>query len=96
MSHTCHAHNCTVNVPPRMLMCLKHWKMIPKELQSRIWKTYRPGQEKDKMPSEDYLLVQRACVWAVFVFEGGCKWEDVPEVSSTHYMIGPRVITNKK
>ena len=34
--HACHANDCEVSVPPRMLMCLKHWWMVPKEIQRRV------------------------------------------------------------
>ncbi len=89
MNHTCHAHACEVPVPPRMLMCLRHWRMVPKKLQSAVWATYREGQEIDKDPSDAYMLAQRAAVWAVWVKEGGCKIEDVPEVGTTQFMWGP-------
>lgn len=90
--HHCHAHGCTRNVPPKMLMCLKHWRMVPVKLQRAVWATYRAGQEIDKAPSDAYILAQRAAVWSVFVDEGGCKWPDVPEVGSTAFMIGPELI----
>lgn len=55
--HTCHATNCNQRVPPKMFMCLHHWRMIPPVMQKRIWAAYRPGQEVDKRPSEEYLKV---------------------------------------
>lgn len=63
--HTCHAKNCTKVVPPRLLMCLKHWRMVPRELQHAVWATYRPGQEVDKKPSRAYLDAARAAIEAV-------------------------------
>jgi len=67
--HTCHARNCTRAVPPKMFMCLKHWRMVPKPLQQAIWATYRPGQEQDKNPSEAYLHVARQAIDAVASWE---------------------------
>ncbi len=55
MSHTCHADNCKKEVPPKMFMCLAHWKMVPKDMQRNIWHHYRPGQERDKRPTINYL-----------------------------------------
>lgn len=92
MSHCCHAFECHKEIPPKLLMCIRHWKMVPKDIQSLVWKTYRPGQEIDKQPSQEYLLVQRSAVWAVAVREGKCRWEDVPEVGSKAYFIGPLVL----
>lgn len=70
MTHTCHAKGCDAAVPPRMLMCYPHWKMVPKMLQAAIWATYRPGQERDKRPSEAYMEAQRRAVHAVALLEG--------------------------
>ncbi len=46
MPHTCHAKRCMTPVSRRMLMCLRHWKMVPKSLQRDVWDTYSPGQER--------------------------------------------------
>lgn len=64
-AHHCHAKGCPKIVPPKLLMCLKHWRMVPRELQKAVWATYRPGQEVDKRPSEAYLKAARAAIDAV-------------------------------
>jgi hypothetical protein len=53
-----------------MLMCYKHWRMVPKALQQRVWATYRPGQEVTKDPSPEYLVAALAAVDAVADKEG--------------------------
>ena len=63
--HTCHAIECEVPVPPKMLMCLRHWRMVPKRLQNEVWAEYRPGQEVDKKPSRAYLAVMFRAIKAV-------------------------------
>ena len=63
--HTCHARGCTKPVPPRMLMCYPHWRMVPKALQRAVWATYRPGQERTKDPSPEYLDAAGAAIDAV-------------------------------
>jgi len=35
---------CNAHVQPEMLMCRKHWFMVPKPLRDRVWATYNPGQ----------------------------------------------------
>lgn len=70
MSHTCHAVNCTAEIPPKLFMCAKHWKMVPKKLQVNVWNEYRPGQEVDKRPSLAYLAVQQFAVGEVAAQEG--------------------------
>lgn len=68
--HTCHAHRCERVVPPRLLMCLAHWRRVPRRLQAGVWAHYRTGQEADKRPSLAYLLAARAAVLAVAAAEG--------------------------
>jgi hypothetical protein len=48
--HGCHWPGCTQQVPPAMWGCRPHWYTLPAELRARIWRTYRPGQEKDQSP----------------------------------------------
>lgn len=55
MKHLCHHPTCERPVPPEMLACKPHWFMLPDELRRQIWRTYRPGQEKDKRPSREYI-----------------------------------------
>lgn len=55
MSHTCHWPGCTVEVPPKMWGCKRHWFALPAAIRARIWKAYRPGQEVTKDPSAEYI-----------------------------------------
>lgn len=54
-AHLCHWKGCTTEVAPKLWGCPKHWFRLPKVLRSRIWATYRAGQEITKDPSEAYL-----------------------------------------
>lgn len=92
MPHFCHAFQCKKEVPPRMLMCAPHWRMVPARVQKQVWAHYRPGQEVDKNPSEAYLTVQRTAVWLVAVSEGKCGIEDVPMIGSADFKRGPRAL----
>lgn len=71
MSHHCHADGCQKEVPPKMFMCLKHWRMVPKTFQNEIWKYYRPGQEVDKKPSQDYVKATQLARAIVRLREAG-------------------------
>lgn len=71
MNHTCHAHGCTKRVPPKMLMCLKHWRMVPKFAQDDIWRTYVPGQEVRKDPTNEYMKAQQRAIVFVLMRERG-------------------------
>lgn len=74
MSHHCHATGCQQSVPPAVFMCKQHWFMLPRRMRDAIWRTYHPGQEDDKNPSDDYCRVARECV--IFVAEKEGKTPD--------------------
>jgi hypothetical protein len=57
--HTCHWPGCDRRVKPAIFMCRGHWYSLPIDLRGRIWRTYVPGQENTKTPSEQYLAVVR-------------------------------------
>lgn len=57
--HDCHWPGCGKQVPPAMWGCLKHWKMLPRVLQLKIWAAYKPGQEETLDVSEKYVKVAR-------------------------------------
>ena len=69
MNHHCHAHGCEVPVPPEMLMCKRHWFMVPKPIRDRVWATYRPGQCDDKDPSDPWHEAADAAIAAVYAKE---------------------------
>lgn len=58
--HACHWPGCPQQVPPAMWGCRPHWFTIPKVLRTRIWRTYKPGQEITMKPSQDYLAAAAA------------------------------------
>jgi len=70
MAHHCHATACPTDVPPEMLMCRKHWRMVPRFIQLRVWRFYRVGQCDDWNPSRAYCLAAKQAVIAVAQQEG--------------------------
>lgn len=70
MNHYCHAEGCEIEVPPKMHMCLTHWRMVPKAVQDLIWKHYRVGQEIDKRPTIEYIATAFVSVSCVALKEG--------------------------
>jgi hypothetical protein len=67
--HTCHAYGCSRVVAPALLMCGRHWRMVPAALQREVWRHYRPGQEVDKRPSRVYIDVMKRAIAAVAAAE---------------------------
>lgn len=70
-----------------MVMCGKHWRQVPARIQAAVWKYYRKGQEVDKKPSIQYIVAQRAAIWAVALKEE--RVTEIPNVDSKEFLIGP-------
>lgn len=68
--HHCHAKACGKPVPPERLMCLSHWRMVPRDLQRAVWAAYRAGQCQDMDPSAAWLKAANAAIAAVAKKEG--------------------------
>jgi hypothetical protein len=67
--HTCHALECEKHIAPKFFMCPSHWSKVPRSLQAAVWRHYRPGQEIDKSPTDDYLDVIYQAMIAVATAE---------------------------
>lgn len=65
-AHHCHARGCSRVVPPEMLMCKRHWFMVPAPIRQQVWSTYRPGQCDDMNPSTAWHAAADAAIKAVF------------------------------
>lgn len=74
MDHHCHAKNCKTACEPEKLMCLKHWRMVPKDIQAMVWRHYRPGQCNDKRPSAEWMRAATMAIDAVAVKERKRRW----------------------
>jgi len=70
IKHTCHAHKCEVIVKPEMLMCRKHWFMVPPDVRRTVLGAYRPGQCDDKKPSQEWLRAALRAIGEVGIREG--------------------------
>lgn len=68
MSHHCHAHACTVEVPPARFCCPRHWHSLRREMQDAVWREYRKGQELTKDPTARYLAVQQRAVAEIALY----------------------------
>lgn len=70
-NHHCHAVNCKEHCKPELLMCPKHWAMVPKDLQRQVWEHYREGQcNFNPRPSREWFKAADAAIRAVAKNEG--------------------------
>jgi hypothetical protein len=54
-----------------MFACLKHWRMVPADLQRQLWRAYQRGQEHGAAPvTARYLVAQTRCRIAIAALEG--------------------------
>ncbi len=68
--HRCHARGCLTQVKPEMLMCLRHWRMVPRKVQRAVCHHYRHGQCTDMSPSELWHVAADAAIGFVAQKEG--------------------------
>lgn len=68
--HHCHATACTTACAPEMLMCRRHWYMVPQVVRNAVWRHYRDGQCDDKQPSDLWHQAADAAICAVAAREG--------------------------
>lgn len=73
VGHHCHARGCEIPTKPEILMCLAHWRKVPKELQRAVWRHYRAGQCDDKQPSKEWHAAADAAIKAVAEKEAARK-----------------------
>lgn len=70
MSHTCHAAECTQEIPRERLFCTRHWRMLPRRICQRVYQHYRPGQCDDWQITHEYAEAAREAVRFVADLEG--------------------------
>lgn len=65
-AHFCHVPECKEPCPPALLMCLPHWRRVPRALRRAVWRAYAPGQEEGRAEvSQAYLDAADAAVAAL-------------------------------
>lgn len=87
--HHCHATGCEIPVPPRMLMCKRHWLWVHPLLRKEVFRTYRPGQCDDKQPSEEWRTAAFAAVGYVALREGRTPSAAQLQAVGRYRLIGP-------
>ena len=73
MNHHCHANGCQTVTEPRMLMCLKHWRQVPKFLQDAVWSAYKAAPAPGRARDFGYLTACANAVECVAEQEGIAK-----------------------
>lgn len=75
MDHKCHAFECSRSVERSLLMCKKHWALVPTDIQVRVKTHFRTEQCTGKVrPSHEWLKAAREAINFITKLEG--KWRD--------------------
>lgn len=61
-THPCPVERCTERVAQHQLMCRRHWKMVPRNLQSPVYATWRDGAGYG---TEEHDAAMKAAITAV-------------------------------
>lgn len=71
MKRACDANHCSTPVDPSKGMCPAHWKMVPGEIQRRIYAAARAHKTAaQRLSSVDFLEAWADAVEAVATAEG--------------------------
>lgn len=66
-SHPCPIPGCSFShLPIGLLMCPLHWRLVPRQLQSRLYHAWNRGR-----PRADYLVVRQDAINRVIDALGG-------------------------
>lgn len=68
--HRCAAEGCIKQIAVNLLMCMPHWRSVPRPLQRQVYRTWRawinsPAAKVDIRPDPSYLSAVKDAVSAV-------------------------------
>lgn len=61
-THKCPVEGCNIRTPHHILMCSKHWRMVPPDLQRQVFAAWNRGRVANL---QDYLAVRAEAVRSV-------------------------------
>lgn len=67
--HPCAASPCKKQIEDKLLMCMRHWRMVPRDIQREIWQHYVQGQTWETATTQ-YRSAYLKAVDAVRAVEG--------------------------
>jgi len=70
VDHHCHANACQEPTEPPLLMCRKHWRMVPTHFKAAVWNAYRNAPSPGRSRNRAYLTACAAAVEYVARVEG--------------------------
>ena len=72
-AHWCHANDCRKVILSALLMCGRHWAMVPRPIQRLVLKHYKSGQEQGEVQfSAEWNASADAAIAYVSAME---RWE---------------------
>lgn len=65
MYHDCAISCCGERIPTSMLMCRKHWRMVPRPIQTRVNDAWWLAPDMRCMESAEYMSARQDAIDAV-------------------------------
>ena len=56
----CFVGECGQRIPPTLLMCRRHWAMVPPDLGDAVYREYRRGKQRGEHPSRAWAKAAMA------------------------------------
>lgn len=70
----CQAVDCITPVKSEMLMCRKHWFMVPSDIRSRVWQAWLDVGRGEAGAWEKHDKVKKLAIEAVKQQESKSEW----------------------
>ena len=68
MNHQCPIDGCPNQLPSHILMCCRHWQLVPSNLKTQVYATWNRGKPANL---QDYLSARQEAVRSVNLLLGG-------------------------
>ncbi len=69
-THQCDAPGCTEILPTTRLMCLRHWRLVPKPIQNAVWAAYRNYLRDPRTNLKAHQAAKQAAIRSITHREG--------------------------
>lgn len=63
--HKCPAPGCPMQVDSKHLMCAAHWKMVPQDVQTAVYREYHRGIRTKTHPTPEHSTAVMQAIRAV-------------------------------
>jgi endonuclease I len=59
-NHLCPIDRCNHSLPQHLLMCSRHWRLVPRQLQQKVYAAWNRGE-----PRQNYVAIRSEAIRCV-------------------------------